>query len=201
MSVGEMSSEIRRKVQHPAIIFAAAVGVAAAVRLYLLWQYYCISSDGVGYIEAARKFYFGDVTAGLASYYPPGYPFIIALVYPLVGNWELSGQVISIACGVALLFPLYVLANDLYGENVALAACFHGHQSVSSEILDSCEDGEPVFSLNDAGVAFILPGDNAGQGESVFLWWPGRGFRLSRTPRSHRFSRHRATHPHAHVVG
>jgi len=177
MSVGEMSSEIRRKVQHPAIIFAAAVGVAAAVRLYLLWQYYCISSDGVGYIEAARKFYFGDVTAGLASYYPPGYPFIIALVYPLVGNWELSGQVISIACGVALLFPLYVLANDLYGENVALAACFFtAINPYLARYSIHVRTESPFFLLTTLALLLFYQGITRGKGNRFFYGGLVAGF-------------------------
>ena len=106
------------------MMFAFAVGVAAVVRLYLLWQYYCISSDGIHYIEAARHFYFGDIDGGLGSVYPPAYPTFVALAYPLIRDWELAGQIISILCGVALLFPLYALCRDLYGEKVALLACF-----------------------------------------------------------------------------
>jgi len=119
-----MSSEPSAKYFTSKMIFGLAVGLAAAIRLYLLWQYYCISSDGIHYIEAARNFYFGDIKGGLGSVYPPAYPSLIALVYPMIGDWELSGQVISILCGVLLLFPLYALCQELYGERVALLACF-----------------------------------------------------------------------------
>lgn len=105
-------------------LFTAAIFVALAVRLYLLGQYYCISSDGIHYIEAARHFYSGEIAAGLSSFYPPGYPVLIASVYPLVGNWELAGQILSAVCGVLLLFPLYALCKELYGDQVALWACF-----------------------------------------------------------------------------
>jgi len=119
-----MSFEGNGKALQPKIIFASAVGLATAVRLYLLWQYYCISSDGIHYIEAARHFYAGDIQGGLGSVYPPAYPSMVALAYPLVGDWELAGQILSIICGVVLLFPLYALCRDLYGERVALLACF-----------------------------------------------------------------------------
>ena len=119
-----MNFEARAQVFHPKVILALAVAVALAVRLYLLWQYYCISSDGIHYIEAARRFYFGDIKGGLGSVYPPAYPSLVALVYPWIGDWELSGQIISIACGVILLFPLYALCRDLYGEKVGLLACY-----------------------------------------------------------------------------
>lgn len=105
-------------------LMIAAIILTAAVRFYLLWQYYCISSDGVHYIEAAKDFYAGKFWDGLASYYSPGYPVLLALVYPLSGNWELSGQLLSIFCGVAILYPLYLLFRDAYGEWVAVFGCF-----------------------------------------------------------------------------
>src|SRR5262249_50619106 len=106
--------------------FLLSVIVAAAVRLYLLSQYYCISSDGIHYIAAARHFYAGDFSGGLGSVYPPAYPTLVALTYGLIGDWELAGQIISLACGVLLLFPLYLLADEVYGRKVAVIACFLG---------------------------------------------------------------------------
>lgn len=105
-------------------LFVSAVVLAAAVRLYLLWQYYCISSDGVVYINAARNFYAGDVESGLASVYPPGYPVLIAAVYSFIGDWELAGQFLSIFFGVGLLFPLFWIFRDVFNEKIALIACY-----------------------------------------------------------------------------
>ncbi len=112
------SSQIRRW-------FIGALGLAAAVRCYLLWQYYCISIDGVLYIRAAQDFFSGNVAAGLKSLYPPGYPVLIAAVYPLTGNWELAGQLLSLVFGVAILFPLYGLFRAAFADvKVALLACY-----------------------------------------------------------------------------
>ena len=104
--------------------FLAALALAAAVRLYLLWQYYCISSDGVIYIRTAQDFYAGNLFAGLGSVYPPGYPLLIAAVYPLIGHWELSGQILSWVFGVLLLFPLHWIFADVFDQRIALLACF-----------------------------------------------------------------------------
>lgn len=104
--------------------FAAALMVAVSVRLYLLWQYYCISSDGVIYLRAARDFYSGNINAALSSLYPPGYPLLIAAVYPLFGHWEIAGQCLSLLFGVLLLFPLYRIFLEVFNERVALLACF-----------------------------------------------------------------------------
>jgi 4-amino-4-deoxy-L-arabinose transferase-like glycosyltransferase len=104
--------------------FLTTFVVAAAIRGYLLWQYYCISSDGVVYLRAAGEFYRGDIAAGLSSVYPPGYPLLAAAVYPLIGEWELAGQLVSLLFGVLVLFPLYWIFAELFGERVALFACF-----------------------------------------------------------------------------
>jgi len=101
-----------------------AILLAALVRLFLFWQYYCISSDGVHYIDAAKDFFSGRTAEGLSSVYPPGYPLMVASLYALIGNWEIAGQIWSLLSGVLLLIPLYVLCKRLYGEKVALAACF-----------------------------------------------------------------------------
>lgn len=101
-----------------------AVLLAVAVRLYLFWQYDLISSDGVHYIAAARDFFSSRVRDGLSSVYPPAYPLLVAALYPLTGDWELSGRVISFLGGVLLIIPLYVLFKAVYGERAALLACF-----------------------------------------------------------------------------
>ena len=100
-----------------------AVLVTVAVRLYLLWQYYCISSDGVRYLTAAQDYFAGRVAAGLASVYPPGYPLLIAAFFPLVGEWELAGQIVSLFFGVLLLWPLYLLFREIYDARIAAVAC------------------------------------------------------------------------------
>src|SRR5262245_32038567 len=101
-----------------------ALGLAAAVRCYLLWQYYCISSDGVVYIRAAQDFLAGGIANGLQSVYPPGYPLLIAAVQPLIGDWELAGQLLSMFFGIALLLPLYWICRRMFAGKIALLVCY-----------------------------------------------------------------------------
>lgn len=96
----------------------------AAVRFYLSWQYYCISSDGVHYIEAAQDYYAGRIWAGLDSVYPPGYPVLLAVAHAIGGDWERSGQMLSVLCGVLILWPLFLLFRDALGARVAVLACW-----------------------------------------------------------------------------
>ena len=100
-----------------------ALPTCAAVRLYLLSQYYCISSDGLRYIEAARDFFAGNISAGLGSVYPPGYPLMVAAAFAVVRDWELAGQLLSLIFGVGLLVPLFFLLRDTFDERVAGIGC------------------------------------------------------------------------------
>jgi 4-amino-4-deoxy-L-arabinose transferase-like glycosyltransferase len=114
----------RRVSDRPYAYLLMAIALAAAIRLFLLWQYYCISSDGVRYIEAAENFYAGQIRMGLSSLCPPLYPLMIAALYPLVENWELAGQILSMVAGVIVLVPLFALLRKIYNENVAVIASF-----------------------------------------------------------------------------
>lgn len=102
---------------------ALALLTSSSISLFLLWNYYCISVDGVRYIEAAKDFYALDLRAGLSSVYPPGYPGLIALFYNLFHDWERAGQMISLVSRVLLLLPLYGLLRAMYDPSVAALGC------------------------------------------------------------------------------
>lgn len=101
--------------------FAALTSLS--ISALLLANYYCISADGVDYIDAAKDLYAGDLKAALSSVYPPGFPSLIAFFYALVHDWEWAGQSVSILSGVLLLFPLYGLLNGIYGKPAAAVGC------------------------------------------------------------------------------
>lgn len=106
------------------LYWVGALIVTLGVRLYLLGNYYTINNDGVLYIEAARHFWEGKWSEGLASFYPPLFPLMIAAVYPLVGDWELAGQFWPLILGVLILLPLFALLRRIYGLRVAQVALF-----------------------------------------------------------------------------
>ena len=150
--------------------FIGALGLAATVRLYLVWQYYCISSDGVRYIRAAEDFYLGNFAAGLKSLYPPGYPLLMAAIFPLVGDWEMAGQLVSLSLGVALLFPLYRTFHLLFPERVALLACYLAALSPFLALYSAHVRSEiPYLFLTALALYLFLTGMQA-RSKAVFLW-------------------------------
>lgn len=105
----------------------AALILTVGVRLYLFKNYYTINNDGVIYIEAARHFWEREWGEGLASFYPPLFPWMIASVYPLVRDWELAGQFWPLVLSVLMLLPLFALLRTIYGSRVAhMALLFYG---------------------------------------------------------------------------
>jgi len=109
------------------LYWIAVLSVTLGIRLYLFENYYTINNDGILYIEAARHFWAGAWSEGLASFYPPLFPIMIAAAYPLIGDWELAGQFWPFVLGVLGLFPLFGLLRALYGPRVAqVALLFYG---------------------------------------------------------------------------
>ncbi len=106
------------------LYWLGALVLTLAVRLYLFFNYYTINNDGVLYIEAARNFFEGRWSDGLASFYPPLFPLMIAVAYSLVHDWELAGQIWPFILGVLTLFPLFGLFRRVYGSRIARVALF-----------------------------------------------------------------------------
>jgi 4-amino-4-deoxy-L-arabinose transferase-like glycosyltransferase len=102
--------------------WVGALILTLGVRIYLFGNYYTINNDGVSYIEAARHFWEGQWSEGLASFYPPLFPLMIAAAYPLFGDWEMAGQFLPFVLSLFILFPLFALLSRIYGQGVAHAA-------------------------------------------------------------------------------
>jgi 4-amino-4-deoxy-L-arabinose transferase-like glycosyltransferase len=98
--------------------------LALAVRLYLAFNYYTINNDGVLYIEASRHFWEGRWGDGLASFYPPLYPLMIAAAYSAVQDWEAAGQFWPFVLSLLILLPLYGLLRRIYGLRAAQIGLF-----------------------------------------------------------------------------
>lgn len=85
-----------------------------------------ISADGVQYLEAAHLLRAGAWRRALGSFYPPGYPAVIAAVEPIVGGWERAGRAVSVIAGALAVVPLAGLAALAGLDDGALAAALFG---------------------------------------------------------------------------
>ena len=101
-------------------ILAALVGLALVLRLWLLRSVPLIETDGVQYVEIARRFRQSGSPFDLLFH--PLYPVGIAALQPLVGDYELAGRLVSALFGTAWLVPAFVLARALLGVPAALLA-------------------------------------------------------------------------------
>jgi hypothetical protein len=120
---------------HPAVAVLAArrtrwwvvgiLGLAAALRLACVAlvpnaQY----SDSVWYDAAAANLasigmYGQDAPS---AWFPPGYPFLLASIYKMVGHSELAGKLANVAVGVAFVGFTYLLGRLVAGEVVGLVS-------------------------------------------------------------------------------
>ena len=102
------------------VLLTLLVVAAFAVRLYLLQSHDVISSDGTGYVGAARALAKGDVTR-LAGY--GFYPVLIRLANLVVPDMEMAGRLVSVTCGSLLAVPLFLLGTEFFRPRTTLAAC------------------------------------------------------------------------------
>jgi hypothetical protein len=94
-------------------------------RIIVFLQPQIITLDGTLYIKMAKLFSEGEYAGAPGSYFSL-YPFLIFLVQKVIGDWELSGQLISITLGTLTVIPVFLLGRSLYEEKIGwLSAIFY----------------------------------------------------------------------------
>jgi len=84
-----------------------------------------INYDGVLYIQMAKLFHEGYY-AGIHGTYFNLYPLMISLVQKVIGDWELSGRLISFLFGSLTVIPIFLLGRSLFDEKVGwISALFY----------------------------------------------------------------------------
>jgi len=100
------------------LILLLAIGLA--LKLYAFCGFFVIAIDGAfQYIPVAKLFYHGEYLQALQQPQLPLYPFLISILTHVTGNFELSGQLLSIIFSLAALFPLYLIGKSLFGPKAA----------------------------------------------------------------------------------
>jgi len=99
--------------------------IALIPRIIVFLQPQIITIDGTLYIKMAKLFSEGKYAGAPGSYFSL-YPFLIFLVQKFIGDWELSGQLISITLGTLTVIPVFLLGRSLYDEKIGwLSAIFY----------------------------------------------------------------------------
>jgi 4-amino-4-deoxy-L-arabinose transferase-like glycosyltransferase len=106
---------------------------ASGLRLFLLISPEVIHNDGIEYLNHAKRIFSGDWSGGRV---PPLYPALIAFAYPLMGNYELAGILISTVFGSLIVLPVFYLGRELFNDKIgvlsALFASVHPFLFISS---------------------------------------------------------------------
>ncbi len=94
-----------------------------AVRIFCACHTEVVNTDATFYIQQAKALYHGQshlVTSG----YPllTNYAILIALAYPLTGDWVTAATAVSVLFGSLVLVPLWWLLRRFFEETVAAAA-------------------------------------------------------------------------------
>jgi len=117
------------------------LGLSLALRILLFKWTYLIAVDGTGfYLKPAQYFVSGQWMDGLAGGYHPLYPFLVALFWKVLGDFELSGQMVSIVLGTLTIIPIYYLTRGLFGGLTAFVssvflAILPRHVALSADFL------------------------------------------------------------------
>jgi len=97
--------------------------ITLLTRILALFQTPIISTDGVFYIQAAKLFSEGRY-AEIGRF--DLFPLMLLLVHKIIGDWELSGRLISITLGTLTVVPVFLLGRSLYNEKAGwLSALFY----------------------------------------------------------------------------
>ena len=99
--------------------------ITLITRIVVLLQTQIISNDGVFYIQIAKLFSEGKYEDISKTYFNL-YPLLLFFIQKLIGDWELSGKLISLTLGTLTVVPVFLLGRSLYDEKVGwLSALFY----------------------------------------------------------------------------
>ncbi len=122
--------------EHLRLLVVLAAGLA--LRSLVLFNFSAIEVDGTAYATIADQFSKGLFPEGLSNVFSPMYPAIIALFHLLIPDIELAGRLVSLVCGVLLIYVCYLFARRLFVDDgrkalwVAFLVAFQPHLVVYS---------------------------------------------------------------------
>jgi hypothetical protein len=95
-----------------------------ALRLIDLANTSAIEIDGVAYAQIAEHFSNGALRLALKNIFPPFYPLTIALFHLFIPDLELAARLVSLVCGLLLIYGGFVAFRRFFGEKKAAYGAF-----------------------------------------------------------------------------
>jgi len=118
-----------------AAVPALGSALALALRLWALQSQPFITVDGTEYVRFAEAL---RARQPFVSIFPPGYPVLIAIARLFVPDRVLSAALVSLVCGVLLVWPVWWLGRRVLGPRWAafpvLAVALHPLLAVFSAV-------------------------------------------------------------------
>src|SRR3990167_2884089 len=93
--------------------------VSLSARIYLSIFTYVIQNDSAAFIQNAEYFTNGDFIRGLGHPYHPLYSLIIAGLYKVVPNLELSGIITSIFFSTFTVIGFYLIGKRVFDQKIS----------------------------------------------------------------------------------
>ena len=96
--------------------------ISLSVRIYLSVFTYVIKNDSVAYMQNAKYFAGGDFTSALRHDYHPLYSLMMAVLYKVVPNMELSGTIISVFFGTLTVVVFYLIGKSVFDRKISFVS-------------------------------------------------------------------------------
>lgn len=96
--------------------------ISLSVRIYLSFFTYIIENDSVAFMQNAKFFVDGDFQSGLRHDYHPLYSFIMAVLYKVIPNMELSGTIVSVFFGTLTVIIFYLIGKSIFDQKISFVS-------------------------------------------------------------------------------
>lgn len=105
------------------VILSGLILLAMAFRLFIwFWTKASFLGDMIHYIDVAKNLGSGHLLDAIGPMAPPLYPLLIQAGYLVIGDYDLSARLISVIFGGLLVYPVFRLADLIYGRATAVLA-------------------------------------------------------------------------------
>lgn len=135
------------------------LGIGFLTRMIIFSQTYLISIDGAfQYIPVGKLFAWGEYWEAFHQPQMPLFPYLISILTKMIGNFEVSGQIISIITSTLAVIPLFLLGKYIFGKTAAFwAGIFYFlNPEMLQRSADVLKEGLLIFLLFSAVFLFYL---------------------------------------------